>query len=48
LRSLAAYIAYKLQKKEDPAPIKASKERAMKVLKNLDKLPEKEVDFFDS
>lgn len=48
LKCLAAYITYKLQKKEDPTPIKESKEKAMKVLKNLDKLSGKNEDYFDS
>ena len=46
LRCQAAYITYKLQKKEDPTPIKDSKARAMKTMKALDQLSGK--DYFDS
>lgn len=48
LKCQAAYITYKLQKKEDPASITLSKERGNKCLKMLDKLSGKEADYFDS
>lgn len=42
-------MTFKLQKKEDPTPIKESKALATKVLKNLTKLAgDKETDFFDT
>jgi hypothetical protein len=41
-------MTFKLQKKPIPENIKASKERAMKVMKDLTKLSGSDRDFFDS
>ena len=48
IKCQTAYMTFKLQKKPIPENIKASKERAMKVMKDLTKLSGSDRDFFDS